>query len=401
MLDPSPTLFSDLAVEPVSDSLSGKTIDLVVCGSIGAIESPKIIRSLRRLGAEVFATLSRSSMQFTTVAANEWASGKAVRTDFSGLESHIATRDFCLVAPATALMLHKISSGIVDTPGSALIASYLGQKKKVILLPAMHSSLADSPAVKSNLEKIASWPCVSILSPRCEEGKMKVPAPEALADHVAFLVNSFASKKQQAEVLMCMGPTRSYLDEVRFVSNISSGALGSLINRELYRRGAKLTTVAGPSFVKPEYGQILFVETNAEMESAMLAHLTAQSCLVFCAAILDFAVEQKELGKVTSKKQDWALNLKPTAKIIDKINARSGVKIGFKLETSLDVSVDILRRDYLEKKNLSLLILNKTSSLSLEGHEALVIPKIGETFKVSGKQAIASSVVQHIYNFSN
>ena len=180
---------SDLQVNSISNSLSGKSIDVVITGSIGSVESVRFLRSLRRLGADVFPWLSKGAFQFTTETAVSWAAAQPVTTEFSGTASHIALRDACVIAPASASIIAKIANGITDTPTSALIASYLGQGKPVLLMPNMHDSLLQAPAVSENLNKISSW--IHMLQPRQEEGKQKFPEPKHLADQVSLFKQTF------------------------------------------------------------------------------------------------------------------------------------------------------------------------------------------------------------------
>lgn len=160
--------------------------------------------------------------------------------NFLGLDSHIATGDACLIAPASANFVRKIAQGITDSPASALVASYLGQKKPVLVIPNMHSSLYQSPVVAEHVEKLAKLGIV--LPPREEEGKQKFPEPFILANKVAHHINAF---KKLGRVLLNMGSTRGYLDEVRYLTNYSSGGLGTKVCEEFFRQGFHTTVICG------------------------------------------------------------------------------------------------------------------------------------------------------------
>ena len=92
------TLESDLKVEIISPSLNAQTIDVIVCGSIGAIEAPRFIRAIRRMGANVRVTLTDGGAMFITAKALEWASANSVCQSFSGLSTHLATSDAIVIA---------------------------------------------------------------------------------------------------------------------------------------------------------------------------------------------------------------------------------------------------------------------------------------------------------------
>ena len=102
----------DLHVTPTSNALLGKRVDLVISGSIAAVESVRFIRSLRRLGADVTVWLSQGGAQFITPMAVAWAAGKDPVLGFAGSTSHIASSDCVVVAPASSNILAKIARGI-------------------------------------------------------------------------------------------------------------------------------------------------------------------------------------------------------------------------------------------------------------------------------------------------
>jgi phosphopantothenoylcysteine decarboxylase/phosphopantothenate--cysteine ligase len=367
---------NDLHVNPISDALAGKRVDVVISGSIAAVESVRFIRSLRRLGADVTPWLSHGGSQFITPMAIAWAAGKDPIMGFSGSASHIATGDAVVIAPASANMLTNIARGTTDSHCTALVASALGQKKPIAILPAMHDSLKLAPAIQKHLETITSWANVRVLGPREDEGKQKFPDPETLADHIAHFINH--PKRPKLPVLITMGTTRGYIDDVRYISNYSSGKLGSIISEELYRQGYTTTVVAGPSEIKPRvFGKLQNVLTTSEMlhdcEQAASSGLSAG---IFCASVLDYEPSQKTMGKLKSGHENLTVAFMPTQKIIQKINIPSGIKIGFKLEVGLsNQQAETIASDYIKKYNLDSLIVNELKSASSSKHEALAFTK--------------------------
>lgn len=365
------TPIHDLHVSPTSDSLSGKHVDVVVSGSIAAVESIRFIRSLRRLGAEVTAWLSQGGAQFITPMSLAWACGKEPVTGFSGSATHIATSDCVVVAPASSNIIAKIARGMTDTHCTALIASALGQKKPVILMPTMHDSLKSAPAMLEHLEKIASWPMVQIIGAREEEGKQKFPEPDTLADQCSHITNKAAESR--SPILLTMGTTRGYIDDVRYVSNYSSGKLGSLICEELYRQGFSVNVVAGPSEHRPRVANELHdVQTTAEMlrECEIIAN-RGVSGAIFCASVLDYEPSEKTLGKLRSGQDNLTISFKPTPKIIEKIQVPNNWKIGFKLEVGLsEEKIKQIASQYITKYSLKALIVNELTAVSASKHTA-------------------------------
>jgi phosphopantothenoylcysteine decarboxylase/phosphopantothenate--cysteine ligase len=389
---------SDLDVASFSDALAGRHLDVVVTGSIGAVESVRFVRSLRRIGSDVTVWLTRGAQQFVTETALAWASARPVTQSFSGTASHIALNDGCVIAPATANLISKVAQGITDSPATALAASYLGQKKPVILVPNMHDSLIESPFVAQNLERLRNY--CQVLAPRQEEGKQKFPEPRELADRVSHELNHTS---QHQGVLISMGTTRGYFDDIRYISNYSSGALGSCIAEELYRWGFPTYVVAGPANVYPQaYTQRNRIETNDQLAQACQNVLSQYAdSAILAASVLDFVPTEVKTGKISSK-DDFAPQFKKTPKIIDDLHPSSGVKIGFKLGTDMteECALDIAK-DYAQRNNLSMMILNNRRDVDQSRHRAFLIEypqQANQCRTVEGKQAIARGITQHLQN---
>jgi phosphopantothenoylcysteine decarboxylase / phosphopantothenate---cysteine ligase len=392
----------DLYVAQRWNTLAGKTLDVAVTGSIAAVESPRFIRSLRRLGADVFPYLSEGGSRFITDTSLSWASGgKPVQREFAGDAPHIATRDALIIAPASANTISKISLGITDTPITALAASYLGAGKPLLLLPTMHSSLGASPFIRENLQRLSSY--AMVLKPRLEEGKAKFPGPRRLADEVSHLLNRSRWTRGEG-VVLTMGSTRGYIDDIRYISNYSSGRLGSMIAEELYRRGLFTTVVSGPCLHKPRvYSQLKLVETNEEMlEAASIACSKPHTAGVFAAAVLDFVPQGKVAGKIKSSQQTLQVEMGPGLKVIAGCQPSSGIKVGFKLEVaSPDMDSKALALTYCQREKLTMLVLNYWHDIGPSGHKAIFYGPSSEQGaqelgRGHSKRHIATAIADHI-----
>jgi phosphopantothenoylcysteine decarboxylase/phosphopantothenate--cysteine ligase len=392
----------DLFVAPRWETLRGKTLDIAVSGSIAAVEAPRFLRCLRRLGAEVVPWLSSGGAQFITETSLSWASGgHQVVRDFSGSASHIATNDALIIAPASANLLSKISLGLTDSPITALAASYLGQGKPVLVLPTMHSSLAASPFIQENIRRLS--PLVTLLQGRREEGKIKFPSPRLLADRVSHLLNR--TKWQHGEnVVITMGSTRGYIDEVRYISNYSTGRLGSLIAEELYRRGLETKVITGPCTSRPRvYSSLIEVETNEEMCAASVAACERPYAAgVFAAAVLDFVPINKVGGKIKSSQKTLRVDMGPGIKVIAACHPPSGIKVGFKLEIDpRQHDAEAIARTYILREKLSFLVLNFLQEIAGSRHRAaFFIPAadggVLEIGRAASKKQIAAAIATHI-----
>ncbi len=386
---------SDLMVEQISQSLQGWEIDVIVSGSIGAVESPRFLRSLRRLGASVYPVLSKAAQLFTTETAVSWAAAQKVTTSFSALASHIAVRDACLITPASANIISKLAQGITDSPASALAASYLGSGKPLIILPNMHDSLKNSPFVLENFKRLQEY--CSFIPARQEEGKLKFPAPHVLADEVSHLLNQRKGRK----VMVAMGTTRGYIDDIRYISNYSSGALGSKISEELYRNGFTTEVVLGPCLVHPTcYSRLHHIETNDQLKAKSQQLVDESDCdVIFATSVLDYVPAKKQQGKIKSD-TDLHVDFIKTEKILAGLNPTKGRKVGFKLESSLDEpGAAAIAKDYMNRYHLDFMVLNALKAVDQQRHAAFIFQKKAADISFLGLLESKQRIAQEITRF--
>lgn len=172
-----------------SKGLTGKRVVLAVCGSIAAIESPKLARELMRHGADVVCVLSEAGQKIIHPWALECITGKETVTEITGFCEHI---EYCgdwkgkcgllLICPATANTISKIACGIDDSAITTFASTALGAKVPVIIAPAMHASMINNPFVQENIAKLKKAG-VKFVDPKFSEGKAKLEW-EAVAEFV-------------------------------------------------------------------------------------------------------------------------------------------------------------------------------------------------------------------------
>lgn len=401
----TPSTLSDLDVELVSESLSGWQLDVVVTGSIGAIESVRFVRALRRLGASVQVWLSEGGAQFVTETALAWASARPVRTGFCGHQSHLATSDAVIVAPASAHFLSSLACGLTNSPSLAVTASHWGLGKPVLLLPNMHESLDASPRIKAQIDSLTREPGLSFLASRREEGKVKFPDPKTLADLSSKTLHQHRARErgeQPKTTLLTMGSTRGYFDDVRYISNYSSGALGTDIATELDRYGYPVRVICGPCERKPHASiERIDVETTADMDEAVARHVAQVDHGVFAASVLDYEPSEVASGKLSSGRSDWNVQFKPTAKILRHAQRLAGKRVGFKLQTAESPGhPEELAARYIEHFHLSMLVYNRLDQVSSDQHRATLFRPRDKTLldhsEVDGKRALAQAIARFL-----
>jgi phosphopantothenoylcysteine decarboxylase / phosphopantothenate---cysteine ligase len=158
------------------------------------------------------------------------------------------------------------------------------------------------------------------------------------------------------KVLISAGPTREYLDPVRFISNPSTGRMGFLISEECMKKGHSITLVSGPTNLKPPLGvTFISVESTEDMRREILKVFPDVDVLIMSAAVSDWRPARKSKSKI-KQKRPWSLKLIPNPDIIkevSKIKRDSQKVIGFALETT-DIVKNAKRK--LKEKKIDLII---------------------------------------------
>jgi len=294
-----------------------------------------------RHGADVWALMTESAQQLITPQLMEWATGNPVVTELTGKIEHVSLgrgppggADLVLIAPATANTVGKIASGIDDTPVTSLATTAIGAGVPIVLVPAMHGSMYEHPIVSENLKKLASMG-IKIVEPQIIEEKAKIADTDSIVEAVIATLGKRDLKG--IHVLITAGPTRSYMDAIRYLTNSSSGKMGFAFAKEALARGAEVTVITGPTPIPPPTSNTIKVSTTEEMLDAVKSELTKNyDLLVMAAAPLDFAVAEKSKEKISSE-SPLTIKLVPLPKIIREARRLSKrlFIIGFKAEYGL------------------------------------------------------------------
>lgn len=366
---------ADTQVLAVSNFLKDVSITVVGGGGIAAVELPKLARELRRHGAQVQFCVTENCLKFIGIDSLRWASAQEVIVQPTGLAEHICTADAVVVIPATADIISKSTHGICSDGATTLIQSALGQKKTLIFCPTMHESLSFSPIIEKNREKLLKLEGVFFTKPRKEEGKEKLPMPNELALNICHIINKrkYYSEKEK-KLLITLGGTRTMLDPVRCITNLSTGALGIETAKTFYAMGINPTILAGnvnkelPYFDDkviyhlPNYNEMYeFIKDLKASKFDAFIHLVAGS---------DFTPKTISNAKISSKEETLQIELVKAKKIIDlehlsKIPFRSAAKL-----TSGDEKTGITTaKELLAAKRLNAVLYSNSSNTWSKTHE--------------------------------
>ncbi len=311
----------------LSTKLHGKLICLCLTGSVAIINSVHVARGLMRHGAEVVTVMTKEACDLIQPELMQWATGNPVITNISGNIEHVfyagereskkGRADMILICPATANTIGKIAHGVADTPVTEIATVALGSKVPFTIVPAMHDSMYRNPIVQENLQILHNQN-VHILGPRLEENKAKIATPEEI---IAYVVQYFSVPQDLLgkSFLITAGPTREWIDHVRFISNPSTGKMGTALANEIHKRGGKVVLVLGPTVIHPDVGiTVIDVETAQDFLQNTLTELSHHNydMLIATAAVADFKPKQIFDGKISSDTGTLQLTLTSTPKLI-------------------------------------------------------------------------------------
>ena len=319
-----------------------KTIVLGVCGSVAAYRACDVARELMRRGFKVRACLTDSAQKFVTTALFEALTGEPCLQDTfeepeRGRMAHIdwaRSADVLLVCPATANVINKLANGIADDMLTTIALAYEGP---LMVAPAMNPSMLSHDTTQASLETLRSR-AAQVIEPTegevaCgEQGQGKLASVEEIVAAVETVANTTQSMKGM-KVLVTSGPTEEPLDDVRVLTNRSSGKMGAAVARAALLMGAEVTVVAGPQQTPlPLQAKVVHVETAEEMLDAAIPLAKEADLIVGVAAVGDFRPKDRKQGKIRSG-GETSLELVPNPDVIAALaKETSGKVIAFAAE---------------------------------------------------------------------
>jgi len=390
--------------------LSNKKILLVICGGISAYKSLEIIRGLKKSNAQVKTILTKSAKEFVTPLSISSLSQEKVYDDIFSVENesemdHISLSrwaDLILVAPITANTISKLSSGSSDDLASTVI---LASDKEIYLAPAMNVRMWEHPSTKENINKLKNFG-YKIIGPEigdmaCGEfGKGKMTEPNEIIKKIEIYFNN-KKKNKKFKALVTAGPTREYIDPVRFITNKSSGKQGYEIAKSFRDNGFETTLISGQSNLDPISGlNFIKIDTAQEMFDETIKNLPADVA-VFTAAVADYKITNYENKKI--KKENLNLSLEKNIDILASISKHNSLRpkltIGFAAETNNLVKNSLKK---LEEKNCDWIVANDVSdnSIGFDSDENQISifykDKKNENLKKMSKSLVASELVNRV-----
>ncbi|HUI38797.1 MAG TPA: bifunctional phosphopantothenoylcysteine decarboxylase/phosphopantothenate--cysteine ligase CoaBC, partial [Thermoplasmata archaeon] len=374
----------------------GIRIVLGISGSIAAVEIPRIARELLRHGAEVQAVMSPEASRLVTEETITFATGHRPITQLTGDVEHVTLlgpgegrADLLLIAPATANTISKIAHGIDDTPVTTFASVALGGGVPILVAPAMHAHMGQNPAVRASLATLRSWG-VGVIEPQTAEGEEKIASPEEVAAAVLHRLakGPWAGRK----VVVIGGASRERIDDVRSVTNESTGATAVALAVQAHYRGAEVELWRGvlqvpvPSFLPERRWQS--VGDLRELIRRERAGLRAASAVLVPAALSDFTLDARP-GKISSRDNErLRLELVRAPKILTQLRSATptaSLLVGFKLEAGRsEEALGASAQQLLEENGLDFVAANDRASIGDARTSLLVLDRRGQRHWLSG-----------------
>ena len=362
--------------------LKGKTVLLGITGSISAYKACEVVRLFIKAGAEVHVVMTPSAERFVSALTFEALTRNPVLTErtesWASTLNHIdmgKMADIFVIAPATANTLNRLSKGIAD---NILLQTALAFNKPLLVAPSANTNMMEHHYTVGSLKMLAVNE-VEIIKPQSKLLACGDEGNGALAEPIEIF---YQATKQLLEdkfwkdrkVVLTGGGTREKIDDVRYLSNFSSGKMANALATALYLKGADVCLITSKEHdeipseiytIEVEDAQEMLEYTvdavrvakkgkmsKATMNSSDPIHLIQKRPYLFMvSAVADYTPKFPQVGKI--KKSDigehWDIKLKQTKDIISHINKDNLTTVSFKAEMSENNGLENAKKSLISK----------------------------------------------------
>jgi phosphopantothenoylcysteine decarboxylase/phosphopantothenate--cysteine ligase len=201
-----------------------------------------------------------------------------------------------------------------------------------------------------------------------------------------------------ARILITSGPTRQHLDPVRYLTNASSGRMGSALAGAALELGHEVVVISGPVEVEyPAEAEVIPVVSTEEMLDQSREAFETCDGLIGAAAPCDYRPRHVEAGKISKSGQPLLLELVETDDVVATLGAVKGSRwvVGFALETE-DHRLRALAK--LERKCCDLIVSNGVEAMQSSENRVEILAPTGEVINAfaGSKARVASQILSVI-----
>lgn len=387
--------------------LQGKNILIGITAGIAAYKICELIRMYKRANANVRVITTPNALNLVSKLTLENLSNNEVYyDDFTVKEykpEHISLcdeADIMIIAPATANTIAKIANGICDNLLTSTISAF---NKPVIIAPAMNTNMWNNTFIQENVKKLEQHSQYHIINPESgflacgTTGEGRLCKLEKIFDKTTEILSG---KLKNKKIVITAGGTVEKIDPVRYISNFSSGKMGTAIADSAYSQGADVTLIS--TFPINRGYNVVQVESAIDMEKAVLENIDSD-CIIMTAAVADYRIKEYNQQKMKKTQDDSiTLELIKNPDILKEISTKEnrGLIVGFCAE-----SENLLEnaKTKIKNKGCDYLIANDISrkdiGFSSDENEVYILDKNLEITHIDKmpKTELANKILEKIF----
>ena len=389
--------------------MASHKIILGITGGIAAYKAAELTRLLVKDDFDVQVVMTESASQFISPLTFQALSGKEVLTSLwksntSNGMSHIELSrnyDLIVIAPASANFLAKLTYGFADDLLSSLC---LARNCPIAVAPAMNLHMWTNQATQRNVSQLQQDGVIFFGPDSGEQACGDIGLGRMLDTEELFrsIKNHFIPKLFKGKkILMTSGGTIEMIDDVRGITNISSGKMGAAIANTAESMGAKVTLITSNHKDYLKNIHAIYVSDAQSMHDAVLKHISDQDIFISVAAVSDFKPKEKLNGKLKKDTASMNLQLEPTIDILKEVGLSKNkiFKVGFAAESENLIEN---AKKKLRTKNLDLIVANLIQeSMGLEDTKVSIIDKntvidVPKSNKIETAKVILEEIARHM-----
>ncbi|MFA5859338.1 MAG: bifunctional phosphopantothenoylcysteine decarboxylase/phosphopantothenate--cysteine ligase CoaBC [Elusimicrobiota bacterium] len=390
-------------------SVKGKTVVLGITGSIAAYKAAELARRLMKLGLKIRCVLTPSAGKFVTPLMFQSLTGEKAFLEMFDADNweagHVAlakSADVVVIAPCTANTINKLAVGVSD---NLLTCTVLAAKVPVIIAPAMNDGMYNNIITQRNITELKSRNVIFVnpVKGMLASGYTGIGHLAEIDNIVSAVVDTLTREYDNKilygkTVLITAGATREYIDPVRYITNASTGKMGTALAVAMKYAGANVVFVKGATVEStPPVDKVVTVDSAEQMYDACNKYFTEADVFISVAAVSDYRADKVVRSKIKSGKDGLQLMLVPNRDILFELAANKADKVvvGFSLETEDLVNNSVQK---LKKKNLDLIVANTAEVIGSNDTSVVIITSTGKKERVVNidKYALAQKIVSYV-----
>ena len=372
-------------------SKSNSKLLFILTGSIAAYKVCQVLSDLKKQNYQIKVIATQAALKFIGLSTLEGLTSEKVSVDLYENGSNmdhihlVRWADMIVVAPATANYINKIALGIGDDLASTVFLTHDFQKP-FLVFPAMNTKMYLHPTVQNSIQKLKAMG-VDILDSASgvlacgETGVGRLLEPQQIIHEIQSRTHRVGSEKSDQKIsshvvskkiLISAGGTQEKIDDIRVITNRSTGQTAAFIADVFIENGFDVTYLAGENSKRPLLDCKVISYTDFKSLDQILdkSLLHEHHVFIHTAAVSDYSVVPHD-GKINSDAEKIEISLTINPKIINKIKSMNpSLKlIGFKLTSTTDEKLIATKVGSLFKNaNCDLVVHNDWSTIQNQQH---------------------------------